>query len=466
MEYKRDLDSEFEQLTGNQLTLDNVVIREHILTNKVKVNTIDFILLRLNNFKLIKQNSEKYIKLPNGRIIQSKWIFKNIRVTLLEDIVSKYDIYKSMHKGNLSWHELSIVTSDNITNYNVKKKLIRNKLYVCIKLSEWSYDLGLYPDAITDKHKKNINNIFQISILKDFQNLNEIYYDNCLDNYPIDPQSEHHYLQYMVEKRCIPKVTVNLLYFSHSIENNEPIIIDDCGRKIKEELFEKEFKVIIKEPIIGVSDKLRTYSAGDRIPFTIDKKNFDGLNITLNFKSDSCVGIDKEEFDDLTMYNMNNLFVIKWEKSGNIPESYYISNALKEVAADDIKNYIQQQNAVIEKNDNETKVLSLETDTIEGIEKVKTEYQLIGELNNLYGVKIDSYIVKRIDEIKNNIYSLTKYDCKVLGIEFQRGLQLIPKNIGWMEESKEEAISNIENDSDIASWKYGMLNRIENNTKA
>lgn len=121
---------------------------------------------------------------------------------------------------------------------------------------------------------------------------------------------------------------------------------------------------------------------------------------------------------------------------------------------------------LLKKNDNETKVLSLETDTIEGIEKVKTEYQLIGELNNLYGVKIDSYIVKRIDEIKNNIYSLTKYDCKVLGIEFQRGLQLIPKNIGWMEESKEEAISNIENDSDIASWKYGMLNRIENNTKA
>lgn len=59
-------------------------------------------------------------------------------------------------------------------------------------------------------------------------------------------------------------------------------------------------------------------------------------------------------------------------------------------------------------------------------------YKLVGIVNELYGVKIDSVIMKQITgENHTLIFTLTKYDCKELGIQFEEGLQVFSKKLCW-----------------------------------
>ena len=437
MTFERNIDNEFLQLNGNQLTLDAVIVRKHNISRTVTAESIDYIFLRLNNFKYFKKNDIEYVKFPNGDIVEWKRMQRKIKVTLLSDIPSKYDIYKTLHIDDLSCFNTSIVKGNKVIENDIRKKLTRDKLYICIRLTNVSTELGLHKDAITEEHKRNINNIFKISIRKGFSKLNEIYYNRCIDDEPKRIGKYFACFQHEEAKYVIKEITVRLPYFSRTIEDGKPIIIDDCGRKIDEDMFKREFSVIIKKPIKKTFEESREYKEGDIIPYTIDNNEFSSVTITLNFEYGTCKGIDKDKFEELTMKNgLNDLFVIKWEKNGNLPASYYVSNVLRDVISNKIESYKAKE--ITDTNNIEPKTLTLETDTIEGFEKVVTTYNLVGELNTLYGVRIDSYIVKRIDETNSNLYSLTKTDCKILGIEFQRGLQLMPKNIGWIEKSEEK----------------------------
>ena len=59
-------------------------------------------------------------------------------------------------------------------------------------------------------------------------------------------------------------------------------------------------------------------------------------------------------------------------------------------------------------------------------------YEMVGECNALNGVNVDGVIMKQISGEKNSmVFSLTKTDCKILGIEFQKGLQVFSKDLNW-----------------------------------
>jgi hypothetical protein len=66
------------------------------------------------------------------------------------------------------------------------------------------------------------------------------------------------------------------------------------------------------------------------------------------------------------------------------------------------------------------------------------EYELLGVVNTLEGIKLDSLIMKQISGPKSTIFSLTRSDCAKLGVEFQKGLELFPKNLNWVQKVNEE----------------------------
>lgn len=70
------------------------------------------------------------------------------------------------------------------------------------------------------------------------------------------------------------------------------------------------------------------------------------------------------------------------------------------------------------------------------------EFQLLGIIDTLEGIKLDSLIMKQISGPTSTIFSLTKSDCKKIGIDFQQGLQLFPKNLNW--EKKVDETSEVE----------------------
>ena len=68
------------------------------------------------------------------------------------------------------------------------------------------------------------------------------------------------------------------------------------------------------------------------------------------------------------------------------------------------------------------------------------EYQLLGIVDSLDGITLDSLIMKQISGPSSTIFSLTKSDCKKLGIDFQEGLQLFPKNLNWEKSQIENGV--------------------------
>ena len=69
------------------------------------------------------------------------------------------------------------------------------------------------------------------------------------------------------------------------------------------------------------------------------------------------------------------------------------------------------------------------------------EYQLLGVVDSLDGITLDSLIMKQISGPSSTIFSLTKSDCKKLGIDFQEGLQLFPKNLNWEKSQTENEVA-------------------------
>lgn len=59
-------------------------------------------------------------------------------------------------------------------------------------------------------------------------------------------------------------------------------------------------------------------------------------------------------------------------------------------------------------------------------------YKMVGECNSLNGINVNGVVMKQISGEKNTmVFSLTKTDCKILNIEFQKGLQVFSKELNW-----------------------------------
>ena len=67
----------------------------------------------------------------------------------------------------------------------------------------------------------------------------------------------------------------------------------------------------------------------------------------------------------------------------------------------------------------------------EDFQNIERTYVVVGKIDKLNNIEIDAVIVKQIGGDNTTIFSLTKADCKELGIKYVPGLQLFPSNMDW-----------------------------------
>ena len=67
----------------------------------------------------------------------------------------------------------------------------------------------------------------------------------------------------------------------------------------------------------------------------------------------------------------------------------------------------------------------------EDFQNIERTYVVVGKIDKLNNIEIDAVIVKQIGGDNTTIFSLTKADCKELGIKYVPGLQLFPANMDW-----------------------------------
>ena len=67
----------------------------------------------------------------------------------------------------------------------------------------------------------------------------------------------------------------------------------------------------------------------------------------------------------------------------------------------------------------------------EGFEMPEKVYELVAEHDDFDGININSLIVKQISGDQDKIFTLSKNDCEHIGIEYENGLQLFPKQMNW-----------------------------------
>lgn len=72
------------------------------------------------------------------------------------------------------------------------------------------------------------------------------------------------------------------------------------------------------------------------------------------------------------------------------------------------------------------------------------EYELVAVLENVNDIILDSVVMRQISGDISTIFSLTKLDCKNLNIDFQRGLQIFPKNLNWEHKTSEHTTTQHE----------------------
>jgi len=74
---------------------------------------------------------------------------------------------------------------------------------------------------------------------------------------------------------------------------------------------------------------------------------------------------------------------------------------------------------------------SLKGVSCDGFEMEEKVYKLVKVVDDFYGTSINSVIVKQISGEQGIIFTLSKNDCDYHGIEYEKGLQLFPKNLPW-----------------------------------
>ena len=74
---------------------------------------------------------------------------------------------------------------------------------------------------------------------------------------------------------------------------------------------------------------------------------------------------------------------------------------------------------------------ALKGTSCEGFDMQEKVYELVGVHDTYDGVNINSLIVKQVSGEKDKIFTLSKNDCECMGIEYEKGLQLFPKQLNW-----------------------------------
>lgn len=108
----------------------------------------------------------------------------------------------------------------------------------------------------------------------------------------------------------------------------------------------------------------------------------------------------------------------------------------------DFKNYKYANMFNYEDNKSQTTfkencVYLLKRETLDGSEQNESSYLLVKYIHDIFGIVLDCLVVKQLTGNVGKIFTLTKSDCALLEIEYQRGLQILPSQLNWEQQVKE-----------------------------
>lgn len=103
---------------------------------------------------------------------------------------------------------------------------------------------------------------------------------------------------------------------------------------------------------------------------------------------------------------------------------------------------------LVEKKENKTERFKkgdtylLQSPECEGFEIFEKEYEVVAAINEVDGIEIDSVVMKQVGGEKNTIFSLSKNDCKLLNIPYERELLLMPTTLNWIPSKVAKEVAN------------------------
>ena len=94
-------------------------------------------------------------------------------------------------------------------------------------------------------------------------------------------------------------------------------------------------------------------------------------------------------------------------------------------------------------------LMALVNSGCDDFDETERVYEFIGVVTTINSIEVNSIIVKQVEGDRGMIFSLTKDDCKEIGIEYEPCLQLFPYNMNWQVPKKikkeiEEEIKKVE----------------------
>ena len=157
-----------------------------------------------------------------------------------------------------------------------------------------------------------------------------------------------------------------------------------------------------------------SFHKGEVLPYQI--LGFDGDSMEIKVKTYKCIDT-QGRFMKRTDFILNakDFLTAEIDKSGNNVNSLLYKN----------QDYLPQLS--FNRGDKYALVLQGEED----FQNIERTYVVVGKIDKLNNIEIDAVIVKQIGGDNTTIFSLTKADCKELGIKYVPGLQLFPANMDW-----------------------------------
>ena len=70
----------------------------------------------------------------------------------------------------------------------------------------------------------------------------------------------------------------------------------------------------------------------------------------------------------------------------------------------------------------------------EGFDSIEREYEIVKDVQEINDIQADAVVVKQTKGDASMMFHLSKQDCAKLGIEYEKGLMLMPKSLAWKRE--------------------------------
>jgi len=83
-------------------------------------------------------------------------------------------------------------------------------------------------------------------------------------------------------------------------------------------------------------------------------------------------------------------------------------------------------------------ILAISSPKIDDFENNIKTFEVVKEVREINGIDANSLLVKQLDGSKTMMFYVTKNDCKTLGVDYEKGLMLMPIDMQWQRVTKDK----------------------------